>query len=154
MSSGPRPSCRLSTLISHSSLWERELGMPACNLGCSFRGFPHMKCWEEFWTAGLRVLGLMNADVTSAHHRQPAGTSASRNQLCFVLETGWVWVILFPLVPLGDYSGDLPSQLLGIFYRFPAQMHLWPAFSSFVVEPEDSAGTNSSSPCLYSSMLI
>lgn len=122
--------------------------------GCSFRGFPQMKCWEESWAVGLRVLGLMNADETSAHHRQPVGTSASRSQLGFVLETGWVWVTFCPLVPLGDCLGDLPSQLLGIFHRFPAQMYLWPAFSSFVLEPEDSAGTNSSSPCLYSSMLI
>lgn len=35
----------------------------------------------------------MNADETSAHHRQPAGTSTSRNQLCFVLETGWGYFV-------------------------------------------------------------
>ena len=129
-------------------------GLASLLLGSSFRGFPQVKCWEESWTVGLRVLGLTNADETSAHHRQPTGTSASRNPLCFVLETGWVCVILCPLIPLGDCLGGSPSQLLRIFYRFPAQMYLWPSFSSFVLEPEDSAGTNSSSPCLYSSMLI
>lgn len=30
MSCGPSLSCRLSTLIPHSSFWERELGSPAC----------------------------------------------------------------------------------------------------------------------------
>lgn len=72
-------------------------GLTSLLLGCSFRGFPQMKCWEESWTVGFRVLGLMNVGETSAHHRQPTGTSASRHRLCFVLETGWVWLILCPL---------------------------------------------------------
>lgn len=91
-----------------------------------------MKRWEESWAVGLGVLGLLNADESSAHHRKPAGTSASRNQVCFGLETRWLWVILCPLVPLGDCLGDLLSQFLGIFHRFPAQMCLWRFPRSFL----------------------
>jgi len=54
--------------------------------GCGFRGFSQIKCWEESWTVGLRVPGLVNADETSAHHRLVQ--MLPETNCPFVLETG------------------------------------------------------------------
>lgn len=114
--------------ISARSLWQasdpkgeleaaqtcHEKGLWRCQLA---------KMEGEMSSSELRTMSVLFTLIpkSSFWKREPGSPACHQGAVSEVLETGWVWVVLCTLVPLGDL-GNFPSLLLGICYRFPAQM--------------------------------